>query len=127
MLQEYCILKIAGLLGIAPRVRHGKGFDLVLYNNGIEFAMELCKPYYYFSGTDFTQSFTEMLCKLHWLHIIHKDIKPENLFCSFDESRLLFGDFGISNIVYEQPEQLSKTFYGGTKYYMGSDMPMIKK
>ena len=43
VIKEVCILKIAHLLGVGPKTTDLFGFDIVVYNNCAEFAMEYCK------------------------------------------------------------------------------------
>jgi hypothetical protein len=42
-LKEYCFYKLFSLLGVGPRVV-SSGYDLVCFNNCVEFRMELCEP-----------------------------------------------------------------------------------
>ena len=42
ILKEYFFFKIAAVLGLGPLMENIFGYDLVCYNDRIEFAMELC-------------------------------------------------------------------------------------
>lgn len=42
-LKEYCFYKVSSLLGVGAEVV-SEGYDLVCYNNCLEFRMELCEP-----------------------------------------------------------------------------------
>jgi len=42
VINEYCLLKIASAVTAGPRHITPFGFDLVIYDNCIEFAMEYC-------------------------------------------------------------------------------------
>ena len=42
ILQEYLLYKVAAVLGFGPQMERIFGYDLVCYNDRIEFAMELC-------------------------------------------------------------------------------------
>jgi hypothetical protein len=42
ILKEYCCLKIASGLGVGPLLPRPERFDLIIYDNCIEFSMENC-------------------------------------------------------------------------------------
>lgn len=39
-IKEYCCLKIASALGFAPKVDNYLGFDMIIFDNCVQFAME---------------------------------------------------------------------------------------
>ena len=41
-LKEYSFLRIAGAIGVSPQISRNNGFDMVFYNDCVEFAMERC-------------------------------------------------------------------------------------
>ena len=43
ILKEYFFFKIGAVLGFGPEMDNIFGYDLVCYNDRIEFAMELCE------------------------------------------------------------------------------------
>jgi hypothetical protein len=52
MLKEYSIAKICEALGCGPTLPRAFGFDLLIFRNSIEFAMEKCSPLTVFSDKD---------------------------------------------------------------------------
>ena len=51
----------------------------------------------------------EDLTILHWLKLVHADIKPENMMFSPAYKKTVFIDFGLSSFVREELGQLTKT------------------
>lgn len=63
------------------------------------------------------------LAKLHVLQFAHYDVKPDNIFLSFDESGILrgyLGDFGHAGLAVTCKAK-------GTEYYCPSEMLMLSK
>jgi serine/threonine protein kinase len=98
------MFKVCSLLGIGPRVV-SSSYDLICFNNCIEFRMELCEPitssqfYANHQEVSLLQMRSELmsrLAKLHSLNIVHRDIKPENILYSNSRKTFLFGDFGMN-------------------------------
>lgn len=77
-IKEYSILKIASILGVGPKMNNIFGFDLVAYDECIEFCMEECTM---LESIDSKQSedLIRKLQILHELQIVHLDIKPQNI------------------------------------------------
>ena len=77
-IEEYSLYLIASNLKIGPKITRLFGFDLIVYENCIEFSMEKCsKP------LDLDKN--EILHHIkvfHELKIIHGDIKLENIMYS---------------------------------------------
>lgn len=71
----------------------------------MEFFFERCKPLleYVDSGEQSEEEIRERLlyCMrvMHRHHLIHKDIKPDNVLYSVESHRLVLCDFGISTAV----------------------------
>ena len=42
VIKEYCLLKIASILRVGPRLPKLFGFDIVVFEKCIEFSMECC-------------------------------------------------------------------------------------
>ena len=72
---EYCLLKVAADLRVGPRVGGIFGFDLILSDGCIEFAMERCYPVGPWNKTE-GFALQKKLWTLHLLRIVHMDIKP---------------------------------------------------
>ena len=59
---------------------------------------------------------------LHSFHLLHKDIKPENIGYNRKKNQFVFLDFGFMNIHKEEAGELSSTHYIGTPSYSSEEM-----
>ena len=59
---------------------------------------------------------------LHKLHIVHQDIKPDNIMMSPTFQKLVFIDFGLSTFIKEKIGKKKLTFYVGTAEYWSPEM-----
>ena len=75
ILKEYFFNKIAAALGFGPKTENIFGYDLVCYNDRIEFAMELCEMKLPEEDTNFTADLLQGLKKMHTLKMVHRDVK----------------------------------------------------
>lgn len=77
-IKEYSILKISSILGVGPKMNNIFGFDMVVYDECIEFCMEECTM---LESIDSKQSedLIRKLQILHELQVVHLDIKPQNI------------------------------------------------
>jgi serine/threonine protein kinase len=125
VLREVAISKVCSLFGIGPAVKTDIPYDLVVYNDGIQFHLERCLP---LSECQLLQMNTiasdlkYCLSVLHSLRIVHKDIKPQNVLWSQHYNRFVLCDFGISHYVKESIGQKTETGYEGTYGYEGAEM-----
>ena len=94
-IKEYTILKICSSLGCGPRTRNTFGFDLIVYDDSVIFCMEMCQ--------EITQIDSSIIFELkkglkimHQHHIVHFDIKPDNIMFSPHFKKPVFIDFGFS-------------------------------
>lgn len=65
------------------------------------------------------------LKKMHFLKIIHGDIKPENIMWSPSYQKNIFIDFGMSKVVKENIGQKSFTSFFGTYNFCSEDMKKL--
>ena len=93
------------------------GFDIIVFNNCVEFAMETCSPI-----CDFTEKErSELLQNLIFLHhfkIFHLDINPSNIMYSPNFQKLVFIDFGFSETIELEPGHKVSTTFKGTPEYV---------
>lgn len=68
----------------------------------------------------FTDSLLNGLAYIHDKSVIHRDVKPENLFLNSEENGLLLGDFGISKMI-ENENMLCRSV-AGTPLYMAPEL-----
>jgi len=116
VIKEYSILKICSLLEISVKVDDYYGFNLVLYDDSIMFAMERGKPITKIS--DETQ-LRQLLATMHRWNIIHYDIKPDNICFSSEYNKIVFIDFGLSDIVKEGLGFKSLVSFRGSPQFCG--------
>lgn len=129
-LMEYGFLRICSVLKVGPYIEFGRAFDLVCFDDCVEFYMERCQfvnlrklP----SMSNFKERLDFCVQSLHRLQIIHKDIKPDNIMFSKAWNDYVLVDFGISEAVFEKPGERTLTYCEGTKKYMSSEMHDLGK
>ena len=81
IIKEYCIGKISSALECGPFIGNILGFDMIVFNNRIEFAMEQCLPLYEVSDWKSDVLLEEMMT-LHNYKVVHLDINPANVMYS---------------------------------------------
>ena len=96
------------MMGIGPKVIFNNVYDLVCYNDCIEFQMELCKTVkcaFNEAETSLVNKFESdikyCVAKLHSIKFIHKDIKPENILFSPVFNSFVLTDFGVAHSIRE--------------------------
>lgn len=125
-IKEYCVYKICSMFKVGPRVIFTDFYDLVCYNDCIEFQMELCESVgSQMSQTQFEQDIRESLAILHSLKFIHKDIKLGNTLYSPSKEGFVLTDFGMSHSVKEELHEQSVTMFEGTKTHASAEMLQI--
>jgi serine/threonine protein kinase len=62
---------------------------------------------------------------LHHFHIVHVDIKPDNIMYSSKKRKLVFIDFGFSKIVEEDIGFNSKSTFSGSVLFCGKEMAKL--
>jgi serine/threonine protein kinase len=102
VLIEYAFNKICAALRIGPQVKPELNFDVVCYEDAIQFYMEKCEPINvkgFFSIDTFERRMLYCLRLMHSLNLIHKDIKPHNICFSISLNDFVFIDFGVSTYI----------------------------
>ena len=56
------------------------------------------------------------------LHLIHGDIKPNNIMYSQWQGKIVLIDFGLAKFIKENITQKTYTAFRGTKGWVGGDM-----
>jgi serine/threonine protein kinase len=121
VVKEFCIFKICDLLGSGPSVPSAFGFDIIAYNNSIEFAMEKCQPLTDLQEAGF-QSLLVSLGNMHRFKIIHMDINPSNIMVSPSKRKPVFIDFGFSEVIAEECGLKTLTSFNGTPTFVSDEM-----
>lgn len=105
------------MLRVGPEIIFRNNYDLICYNNCIEFLMELCPPLKANPNLPWVQLSHDLkLClrTLHSLHIVHRDIKPDNVLYSEAHARFVLSDFGLAHTAEETYEEQTETVFCGT-------------
>lgn len=132
MVFEFAINKICSILRIGPRVgRASPFFDLVCFNDGVEYYMEKCS-HGVCAGEPYS---AERLCRrlkycvrvMHLLRLVHNDVKPANILFSETCGDFVLADFGITAAVLEEQGLKSETYRQGTPRYMSPEVQAIRK
>ncbi|NEU77727.1 ATP-binding sensor histidine kinase [Nostoc sp. UIC 10630] len=121
-------LNIAGVIKAHKLISYDNG-----YNNGLalvleDFGGETLKHQISTTGIELTKflnianQITETLGELHTHHIIHKDIKPENILYNPNTEKIKLIDFSIASLLSkESPEITSLNLLEGTLAYMSPE------
>ena len=115
VIREFTFFKIASALGIGPCIENIFGYDIICYNDRIEFAMEHCGNDGY--ANDKYEQLFEAMKEMHSLKIVHRDMKPDNVDWSPHFSRWVFLDFGFATVLEEEVGWKSRTKFIGTYSY----------
>ena len=62
---------------------------------------------------------------LRQLHIVHADIKPDNILYSPGWKNVVLVDFGLAMIVKESVNEETETGFFGTPYFAGEEMKYL--
>lgn len=100
LVMEYAIAKICAAMKVGVAVGStDHNFDLVCYDDCIEFYMERCHSIQkrVFDTPIFVieERLKKCLSVMHHFGLVHKDIKPDNLL-SNDKGQIFLADFGLS-------------------------------
>ena len=112
-IKECCITRVCGVFEIGPRPVKSMGFDLVIYENCIDFCIEKCEELNYEKLTEkverkravilFRKEMKSMLSIMRKIHLVHCDIKPENILKSPYFKKIVLIDFGLAKFLKEKP------------------------
>ena len=83
-----------------------------MYQECIEFPMEVCQNTN--ENPINTEDMYRSLAILHKLRIVHQDIKPDNIMFSPSKKKMVFVDFGLSQIIQEELGKQTITSYVGS-------------
>lgn len=114
ILKEYFFYRLASTLEFGPRLPNIFGYDIVCYNDAIEFAMELCEHGLGDEKESFGEDLFEGMKKMHTLKMVHRDIKKENVAWSPHFRKWVFLDFGFATFLKEEIGRKSTTNFIGT-------------
>ena len=113
ILKEICFYKIASSLEIGPAYQQIFGFDVLLFDDSIEFAMEMCEQ-----NLEEVERMESDLMKglkmMHSLKVVHRDIKDKNVSWSPTFKKWVFLDFGFATFLTQDIGEKSKTNFIGT-------------
>lgn len=106
---------------VGPAANQLFGFDLVVFDGCVEFAMEHCERIEDLSE-ETEHQLKVKLFDLHSLSLVHMDIKTANLCLSPSLKQPVFIDFGLSEIVQQSAGAQTLTRFAGTLNYCCPEM-----
>ena len=56
------------------------------------------------------------------IHLVHADIKPQNIVYSRGLRKFVLIDFGLAIFIKEQVKEKTETYFRGTPFYAGEEM-----
>jgi serine/threonine protein kinase len=119
--KEYSILKICAAMGCAPRLEGCLGFDVVVYDDCLQYAMERGRPFAEMTP-ELRAGLRQRLRLMHDFGIVHTDVKPENVVWSESRQCAVFIDFGFSEAIREPRGQKTRSIFKGTPNYASPPM-----
>ena len=97
------------------------GFDLLIFNNRIEFAMERCTSISEFNEKIEADIWRNM-ATLHQWKVLHMDINPQNIMYSPHFQKVVFIDYGFSEVVEQCQGFKTETAFKGTPEFISKEM-----
>lgn len=108
-------------MGCAPRLEGSLGFDIVAYDDCLQYAMERGRPFAEMTP-EHRAGLRSRLRLMHDFGIVHIDVKPENVVWSESLQRAVFIDFGFSEVIREPRGLKSRCCFKGTPNYASPPM-----
>ena len=119
LMQELLIIFLLGNCCIVPCLIN-IDFSVITYEDSFEFAMEKCEPLDFrtLDLESFERDLVGALEFMHSIHIIHGDIKEQNILFSPRLKKYVFVDFGCSRVLREGKGQptLINGYFGSWDY-----------
>lgn len=120
VIHEYCVMRVCHFLGCGPFAPRYLGYDIVIFNDAAEFAMEECAAVRV--EADFMQQMLVGLGTMHRFRIMHMDINSDNVMYSPRRGKNVFIDFGFSEVIAEECGRKTKTAFRGTPQFVSFEM-----
>lgn len=129
---ECAFSKVCSMLRIGPQTRAAHGFDVLCFADAIEFYMERCLSFPFpnfrqHRWEDVQARLARCVRTMHGSHLIHKDIKPDNILFSPTFRAFVLADFGISTSPFEGVGAKTLTYREGTLRFMSPEMADIPR
>ena len=102
------------------------GYDIVCYNDSIEFAMELCRRVDEVPTPTFEKELLEAMKAMHSLQIVHRDIKPANVGWSPHFNKWVFLDFGFAKMLEQSVGFKTRTKFVGSYPYATRELQQTR-
>ena len=125
VLRELIFYKIASILRFGPYLEKVLGYDIICYNDSIEFAMELCDDVKEPHSNEFERDLMEGMKKMHSLQIVHRDIKPANVGWSPSFRKWVFLDFGFAKNLQQTIGFKTRSKFIGSYPYATKELQQI--
>ena len=124
VIKEICFYKIASLLEIGPSYQKIFGFDVLLLDDSIEFAMEMCECNIgEIKGME--KDLMQGMKTMHSLKIVHRDIKDKNVSWSPTFKKWVFLDFGFATFLKQEIGEKSVTNFIGTYSWASPELQKL--
>lgn len=109
-------------LEIGPKLIRKFGFDIMVHEDCIEFAMEFCENKRAYEPGVTDHDLKKALLTMHQISLVHLDIKPDNIAFSKTFNKWVFLDFGFSDFIDEKLGERTFECFIGTYEYSSPEM-----
>ena len=119
--------KILSALEVGPKFSSIFSYDAVYYNSNLQYAMEICRTDFQNLNVKETQkgNLLASLKIMHSFNICHFDIKVDNIGWSEAYKKLIFFDFGMTEVVDAPQGFKTKTNFKGTYNFCSPEMKKL--